>query len=52
MNVLDSRTLVVAIRDIDEELRIGELDEAEEWSLLRSELQTRLDEMQENETKE
>lgn len=52
MNVLDSRTLVVAIRDIDEELRIGDLVEAEEWSLLRSELQTRLDEMQENETKE
>ena len=52
MNVLDSRTLVVAIRDIDEELRIGELDEAEEWSLLRSELQTRLDEMQENTKKE
>ena len=52
MDVLDSRTLVVAIRDIDEELRIGDLVEAEEWSLLRSELQTRLDEMQENETKE
>ena len=52
MNVLDSRTLVVAIRDIDEELRIGELDEAEEWSLLRSELQTRLDEIQENTKKE
>ena len=52
MNVLDSRTLVVAIRDIDEELRIGDLVEAEEWSLLRSELQTRLDETQENETKE
>ena len=52
MNVLDSRTLVVAIRDIDEELRLGDLDEANEWSLLRSELQTRLDEMKENAKKE
>ena len=52
MNVLDSRTMVVAIRDIDEELRLGCLDEADEWSLLRSELQTRLDEMQENAKKE
>ena len=52
MNVLDSRTLVVAIRDIDEELRLGDLDEANEWSLLRSELQTRLDEMEKNAKKE
>lgn len=52
MNVLDSRTLVVAIRDIDEELRLGDLDEANEWSLLRSELQARLDEMQDNAKKE
>ena len=52
MNVLDSRTLVVAIRDIDEELRLGDLDEADEWSLLRSELQARLDEMQDNAKKE
>ena len=52
MNVLYSRTLVVAIRDIDEELRLGDLDEANEWSLLRSELQTRLDEMKENAKKE
>ena len=52
MNVLDSRTLVVAIRDIDEELRLGGLDEANEWSLLRSELQARLDEMQDNAKKE
>ena len=52
MNVLDSRTLVVAIRDIDEELRLGDLDEANEWSLLRSDLQARLDEMQDNAKKE
>lgn len=52
MNVLDSKTLVVAIRDIDNELRLGDLDESDEWSLLRSELQTRLDEMQENAKKE
>ena len=52
MNVLDSRTLVVAIRDIDEELRLGDLDGANEWSLLRSELQARLDEMQDNAKKE
>lgn len=52
MNVLDSRTLVVAIRDIDEELRLGDLDEADEWSLLRSELHARLDEMQDNAKKE
>ena len=52
MNVLDSRTLVVAIRDIDEELQLGDLDEADEWSKLRSELQTRLDKMQENAKKE
>ncbi len=47
MTVLDAKTLVVAIRDIDSELRIGELDDADEWSLLRSELQVRLDELQE-----
>ena len=52
MNVLDSKTLVVAIRDIDNELRLGDLDEADEWSLLRSELQARLNEMQENTKKE
>ena len=52
MNVLDSRTLVIAIRDIDEELQLGDLDEADEWSKLRSELQTRLDKMQENAKKE
>ena len=52
MTVLDAKTLVIAIRDIDSELRIGELDEADEWSLLRSELQARLDEMQENTRKE
>ena len=52
MNVLDSRTMVVAIRDIDEKLRLGGLDEATEWSLLRSELQARLDEMQDNAKKE
>ena len=32
---------------LDSELRIGELDDADEWSLLRSELQVRLDELQE-----
>jgi hypothetical protein len=29
MTVLDAKTLVVAIRDIDSELRIGELDDAD-----------------------
>ena len=47
MTVLDAKTLVVAIRDIDRELRIGELDDADEWSLLRSEFKVRLDELQE-----
>ena len=51
MTVLDAKTLVVAIRDIDSELRIGELDDADEWSLLRSELQVRLDELQEKKDK-
>ena len=51
MTVLDAKTLVVAIRDIDSELRIGELDDADEWSLLRSELQVRLDELQDKKDK-
>jgi hypothetical protein len=51
MTVLDAKTLVVAIRDIDSELRIGELDDADEWSLLRSELQVCLDELQEKKDK-
>ena len=52
MRILDSKTLMVAIRDIDNELHLGDLDEADEWSLLRSELQARLDEMQDNAKKE
>ena len=47
MTVLDAKTLVVAICDIESELRIGGLDDADEWSLLRSELQVHLDELQE-----
>ena len=48
ISVLDARTLTVAIRDIDAELRTGTLDEANEWQRLRDELQITLEHLQEN----
>ena len=48
ISVLDARTLTVAIRDIDAELRTGTLDEANEWQRLRDELQITLEHLQDN----
>lgn len=46
-NVLDEKTIAVAIRDIENALHHGEPDDAEEWKKLRDELQKRLHEKQE-----
>jgi len=44
-NVLDEKTLAVAIRDIDTAVCYGGAEDAEEWKKLRNELQKRLREM-------
>ena len=48
MDVLDAKTLFVAIRDIDDALRIDSLDDAGEWQMLRDELQVTLEHLQGN----
>ena len=47
-DVLDAKTLFVAIRDIDDALRIDTLDDADEWQMLRDELQVTLEHLQGN----
>ena len=46
IDVLDAKTLFVAIRDIDDALRIDTLDDADEWRMLRDELQTKLEHLE------
>jgi len=46
-NVLDEKTLAVAIRDINDALCYGGTEDAEEWKKLRDELQKRLHEKRE-----
>ena len=47
-DVLDAKTLFVAIRDIDDALRIDTLDDADEWQMIRDELQVTLEHLQGN----
>lgn len=42
IHLLDERTITVAIRDIDEELRLGLEYQAEEWRQFRNELEEHL----------
>ena len=47
INVLDEKTLAVAIQDIDDAPCYGGMEDAEEWKKLRDELQKRLYEKRE-----
>ena len=42
INILDRRTIEVAIRDIEEELKLGGVDDSTMWIELKDELVARL----------
>ena len=51
INILDRRTIEVAIRDIEEELKLGGVDDSTLWIELKDELVARLATMQPPEEK-
>ena len=51
INILDRRTIEVAIRDIEEELKLGGVDDTAMWNELKDELVVRLAAMQPPEEK-
>ena len=51
INILDRRTIEVAIRDIEEELKLGGVDDSTMWIELKDELAARIATMQPPEKK-
>ena len=51
INILDRRTIEVAIRDIEEELKLGGVDDPTMWIELKDELAARIATMQPPEKK-
>ena len=46
INIIDTKTIDVAIKDIDQELKQNNVHDPEMWSALKAELEARLSQLQ------